>query len=113
MSLSDLNSSVSVACVACKFHDSDCVQIIILKTELPAKTNEIVASLREKRKVDVTVKLQFEPGICSIIVGCRISKNIALRLLLGELLGNMSMLFLLTRKLMNEELSLLRIRQGW
>lgn len=113
MSLSDLNSSVSVACVACKFHDSDCVQIIILKPNIPTKTNEIVASLREKGKVDITVKLRFEPGICSIIVGCRISENIALRLLLGELLSNMSMLFLLTRKLVNKELGLLRIRQGW
>lgn len=51
MSLPDLNSSVSVACVACKFHDSDYVQMIILKTNVPAKTNEIVASLREKKKL--------------------------------------------------------------
>ena len=110
MSLPDLNSSVSVACVACKFHDSDYVQMIILKTNVPAKTNEIVASLREKKKVDITMELHFEPGICSIIVGGCISKNIAFRLLLGELLSNMSMLFLLTRKFVNKELGLLRIR---
>jgi hypothetical protein len=99
MSLCDLNSSVSVACVACKFYDSDCVQIFILKTNIPPKTNEIVTSLREEGKVDITVKLRFEPGFCSIIVGCRISKNIALRLLMGELLSNMSMFFLPTVQL--------------
>ena len=66
-----------------------------------------------KKKVDITMELHFEPGICSIIVGGCISKNIAFRLLLGELLSNMSMLFLLTRKFVNKELGLLRIRQCW